>query len=69
MGAFVDISSLLANICSGFFVTLMRRHEFVAAVALPVVAPIRKRSRPFAGILFVDKWPAGQVESVFDRKE
>ena len=68
-GGLVDIGSLLANGLGGSTVALVGRHEFDAAVVVPVVVPIHKCTRPFAGLLFVGEWPAGVVGTVFDRTE
>ena len=47
----------------------MGRHELDAAVAVPVVVPIDKRSHPLARIVFAGKWPAGVVRPVLERSE
>jgi len=48
---------------------LMGRDEFDAAVAVPVVVPVHKRSYPLAGPVFAGEWPAGVVGPVLDRSE
>jgi len=47
----VDIGSLLANCLGGTAVTLVRRDEFVAALAVLVVVPIHKGPHPLARLL------------------
>ena len=47
-GRLVDIGSLLANCLGGTAVTLVRRDEFDAAVAVLVVVPIHKGPHPLA---------------------
>jgi len=39
-------------------VTLLRRHELDAAVAVPMVVPVDKRHHPLAGLVFAGKWPS-----------
>ena len=60
-GLLVDIGSLLANCRGGTAMTLVRRDEFDAAVAVLVVVPIHKRRHPLARLLFAGKWPAWVV--------
>jgi hypothetical protein len=59
----------LANSRGGSTVALMWRHEFDRAVVVPVVVPIHKCTRPFAGLVLAGKGPAGVVGPVFDRTE
>ena len=47
----------------------MGRHEFDAAVAVPVVVPIDKGRHPLACLAFAAKRPAGVVGPVLDRAE
>ena len=68
-GVLIDISSLLANGLGGSAVTLMGRHEFDAAVAVPVVVPVHKCHHPLAGLVFAGEWPSGVVGPVLDRSE
>ena len=68
-GLLVDICSLLANCRSGTAVTLVRRDEFDAAVAVLVVVPIHKRPHPLARLIIACKWPAWVVGPVLDRAE
>ncbi len=68
-GFLVDLRSLLANGLGGSTVSLMGRHEFDAAVVVPVVVPIHKWCRPFAGLFLAGKGAAGVVGPVFDRTE
>ncbi len=49
--------------------TLMGRDEFDAAVAVPVVVPVHKRSYPHAGLVFAGEWPARVVGLVLHRSE
>ena len=48
---------------------LVRRNEFVAAMAVLVVVPIHKCGNPLAGLLFVAEWPAGVIRPVFNVAE
>ena len=68
-GGLVVLGSLLANGRGFSPVTLVGRHEFDAAVVVPVVVPIHKRKNPLTGILFGGEWPAGVGGAVFDRTE
>jgi len=47
----------------------MRRDEFDAAVAVPVVVPIHKCRHPLAGLAFAGEWTAWVVGPVLDRAE
>jgi hypothetical protein len=42
-------------------VTLLRRHELDAAVAVLVVLPVDERGDPLTGLLFGCKWLAGVI--------
>ena len=66
---FVDDSPVTADLHSISVVTLMGRHEFDAAVAVPVVVPINERHHPLAGLVLVGEWPARVIRPVFDRTE
>jgi hypothetical protein len=66
-GFLVDLDSLLANCLGGSTVALLGRHEFDAAMAVPVVVPVDKRRYPLACLVFAGEWPAWVVGPVFDR--
>ncbi len=68
-GLLVDIGSLLAHCGGSTAVTLMRRDEFDAAVAVPMVVPVDKRRHPLTRPLFAGKRPTGVVGPVLDRAE
>jgi len=46
-------------------VTLGRRHQLVAAVAMPVVVPVRKLRHQLAGFLLTGKWQSWVVWPIF----
>ena len=69
MSLLVDIGSLLADCVGSPAMTLMGRHEFDGAVAVPVVVPVHKGRHPIAGLVLAGKGPAGVVGPVFDRSE
>jgi hypothetical protein len=46
-------------------VTLLRRHELDAAVAVLVVLPVDERGDPLTGLLFGCKWLAGVIGPIF----
>jgi len=68
-GGLIDLNSLLANDLGCSTVSMMGRHEFDVAVAVPLVVPIHKCSYPFACFVLAGKVPAGVVVAVFDRRK
>ena len=44
-------------------------HELDRAVVMPVVVPVHKCTRPFAGLALAGKGPARVIRLVFDRTE
>ena len=53
---FVDDSAVEADLHSLALVTLLGRHEFDAAVAVPVVVPIDERDHPLTSLLSPGFW-------------
>ncbi len=68
-GLFLDDRPPLADHSSLSAVVLVWRHEFDAAVAVPVVVPVDERRHPQAGFLRAGKGPARVVRPVFRRPE
>ena len=50
-GSFVDDTAVTADLHGLAIVTLLRRHEFDAAVAVLVVVPVDKLGDPLAGLI------------------
>ena len=69
MGLVVNLCTVLADFNGLTAVTLLRRNELDAAVAVPVVVPVDKRHHPSAGLAFAAKRPAGVIGSVLECSE
>ena len=63
------MASLAADLNSLTAMTLLRRNEFDAAMAVLVVIPIHKRGNPLAGIFFAAERPVWIVRPVFNGAE
>ncbi len=68
-GLFVDDSPVPADLHRSAVMTLVWRHEFDAAVAVPVVVPVDERRHPLAGFFRAGKGPARVVRPVSRRPE
>jgi hypothetical protein len=55
---------MAADLHSLAIVTLLGRHEFDAAVAVPVVVPIDERGHPLTSLLFGGKGLAGVIRPI-----
>ena len=60
-GLFIHDRTVPADLRSLTIVTLLGRHEFDAAVAVPVVVPIDERGQPPTSRLIGGKWLAGVI--------
>jgi hypothetical protein len=61
---FVHDSAVAADLHGLTAVTLLRRYELNAAVAVPMVVPIDERGAPLTGLLFGCKWLAGVIRPI-----
>ena len=60
----VDDSAVTTDLDGLTAVTLLRRHELDAAVAVPMVVPVDKRRHPLAGLVLAGKWPSRVIRPV-----
>ena len=65
MGLVVNLGTALANLVGLTAVTLLRRNELYAAVAVLVVVPVDERGDPLTGLLFGCEWLAGVIMPIF----
>ena len=68
-GSFVDHTAVPADLHGLAIVTLLGRHEFDAAVAVPVVVPVDELGDPLTRLFFGGKWFAGLIRSILHRPE
>ena len=68
-GLFVDDSAVEADLHGLAIVTLLGRHEFDPAVAVPVVVPVDELDDPLTGLVFRGKWLAGVIRPILHRPE
>ena len=65
----INPPAVFADFYSLAIVTLIGRHKFDAAVAMPVVVPLHKIYNPQAGLLLAGEWLTRIIRSVFNGAE
>jgi hypothetical protein len=63
-GLVVNLGTALADFNGLAAMALVGRHEFDAAVAVPVILPVDERDDPLTGLLFGCKWLAGVISPI-----
>ena len=64
-GLFIHDRTVPADLFCLTIMTLLGRHEFDAAMAMPMVVPVEKRGHPLTGMGFGGKGLAGVIMPVF----
>jgi len=64
-GLLINPPAVFADFYSLAIVTLIGRHKFDAAVAMPVVVPLHKIYNPQAGLLLAGEWLTRIIRPVF----
>ena len=65
-GLLINPPAVFADFHSLAVVTLIGRHKFDAAVAMPVVVPVHKFYNPRAGLLLASEWLARVIRTIFN---
>ena len=68
-GLFIHDRTVPADLFCLTIMTLLGRHEFDAAVAVPMVVPVDELGDPLTGLPFGGKGLAGGIRPIFQRPE